>query len=509
MEYFSIVMSFLIIIILTNNQLRIYQQSQYHFSGFRKILPYFYLQNRSYLLLPLIAFCFYMQLWYIQMATGIYLLILILIKMREKAIVKLKYTARIRRLYFLIILVMTVFGTLASVLLPIPQLATTILLALFLSPFLIFIAAAIAWPLELLISVYYQLRAKMKLRRYGTEIIGITGSYGKTTTKAILLSYLQGKYLTIATPKSYNTLNGVSKSINENLEKQHEIMIVEMGATGNKDIEHLVKLTKPQYGIITTVGPQHLSGFKTVANILSEKVKLIDSLPKKGIAVINYDNQLLREYRFQSPCRKITFGLNAGADYRAYDLVSGLDGLSFKISFRGRTAEMRTKLIGSHNVYNILAAFALATEMGVSVKELIHQTRGLEPVKNRLNIHESGALTIIEDSFNANPEGFGSALEVLNYHKKYKILITPGLVEGGKEEEELNRSLSKKISAVCNLVILIKTRGSQAIKTGLDTLGFTNYIFVENFHQAMAIVRNEYPDAAVLIENDVTDIYLI
>ncbi|NLD26325.1 MAG: hypothetical protein GX661_03085 [Acholeplasmataceae bacterium] len=178
MEYFSIVMSVLIIIIQTNNQLRIYQQSQYRFSGFRKILPYFYTQNRSYLLLPLIAFCFYMQLWYIQMATGIYLLVLIMIKIKDKAIVKLKYTGRIRRLYFLMILVMTVFCTLVSILLPIPQLATTLLIAFFMLPFLLFVVSALALPGEWLISLFYQLLAKRKLRRFGTEIIGITGSYG-------------------------------------------------------------------------------------------------------------------------------------------------------------------------------------------------------------------------------------------------------------------------------------------------------------------------------------------
>lgn len=436
-------------------------------------------------------------------------MVLIMIKIKDKAIVKLKYTGRIRRLYFLMILVMTVFCTLVSILLPIPQLATTLLIAFFMLPFLLFVVSALALPGEWLISLFYQLLAKRKLRRFGTEIIGITGSYGKTTTKSILLSYLQMKYLAIATPESYNTLNGVSKSINQGLENQHEIMIVEMGADRKKDIERLVKLTRPKYGIITAVGPQHLAGFKTLANVLSEKVKLIDSLPKNGIAVINYDNELLREYRFKSECRIIKIGLHEGADYRAYDVVSDANGLRFMINSRGRTVELKTSLIGYHNVYNILASFALAAEMGVSLKKLAQQTLSLEPVKNRLNVKESGTLTIIEDSYNANIEGFRNALEILDSYTKYKILITPGLVEGGREEESLNRALSEQISHVCHLVVLIKTRGSMAIKRGLDELGFTNCLFVDNFHQAMVMVQKDYPEAVVLIENDVTDIYLI
>lgn len=508
-EYLAIVMSFLLIITFSYKQVRLYQQSHYHISSFKKIIKNFYINKRSYLLVPLIFFSLYLQFWYIQLALSFYLGFLILIQYKERVKLRLKITARIRRLYIAIVFVMTVFGSLVSLIIPLKQLMAALVAVAIFSPFLIFLSALITWPLEVLISLYYQKLAIRKLNKYQTIRIGITGSYGKTSTKNVLQAYLQNYFMSVSTRQSFNTQNGVSRCINEDLQAYHEILIVEMGATHKNDISKLVKLTKPKYGIITAIGPQHLESFKSVENILLEKIKLVESLPADGLAVINFDNQYLKNHPLKTNCRIITFGLDEGANYQAFDLKLSLKGLKFKIKHNEQVVSLETKLLGRHQVYNILAAYALAKELGISEEELINQTALLESVEHRLEIRKEKSLTIINDGFNSNIEGFMNALEILSLHQKYRIIITPGLVEGGNREEEMNLSLCKRISEVCDLVILVKTKGSLVIKQGLDDLGFTNVIFVENFKKGMELVRIDYPKAVVLIENDISDIYTI
>ena len=278
-EYLAIVMSFLLIITFSYKQVRLYQQSHYHISSFKKIIKNFYINKRSYLLVPLIFFSLYLQFWYIQLALSFYLGFLILIQYKERVKLRLKITARIGRLYISIVFVMTIFGSLVSLIIPLKQLMAALVAVAIFSPLLVFLSALITWPLEVLISLYYQKLAIRKLNKYQTTRIGITGSYGKTSTKNILQAYLQNYFMSVSTRQSFNTQNGVSRCINEDLQAFHEILIVEMGATHKNDISKLVKLTKPKYGIITAIGPQHLESFKSVENILLEKIKLVESLP--------------------------------------------------------------------------------------------------------------------------------------------------------------------------------------------------------------------------------------
>jgi UDP-N-acetylmuramoyl-tripeptide--D-alanyl-D-alanine ligase len=500
-------MGALMLIAITYKVLQIFQQSHYQLRSFKKIIKYYYLKDRTNIWPPFVFFIFYLHLWYIQLIFGIYLGVLIFFKIKKKNIQNLKFTFRIRRLCTVIIIFKTLLVSILSWKLPLPHISSALAIVFLVSPFDILLAALFIQPLESLISGIYIRKAKRKLKAYKTTVIGITGSYGKTGTKNILFSFLQDKYMVLPTEGSYNTMNGVALSINRNLKSHCQIFIAEMGATGKRDIEKLVKFTAPKYGIITTIGPQHLETFKSMNNIISEKMKLVEGLPEDGIAVLNFDNEYIKNYPYKSKCRKISFGLCNEADYQAFDLKADLNGLNFKIRYKKKEVSLRTALLGTHNLYNILAAFALANELGVPLKELVYQTSVLEPVPNRLSLRTEANLIILDDGFNSNPEGFRNALDVLGYYSKRRILITPGIVEAGKNEEEINYSLARKISEICDLVILVETAASLAISRGLEELRFKNVKIVEDFREAMKYVRSKEKEAVVLIENDITDIY--
>jgi len=365
------------------------------------------------------------------------------------------------------------------------------------------------YPVELLISKYYQRNAKKKLFNFQTDIVGITGSYGKTSTKNFLFSFLKDKYITLATEKSYNTLNGVSKNINELLTSDHQIMIVEMGASHVNDITKLVKLSKPKYGIVTAVGPQHLETFKTIDNILNEKMKLIDSLPNNGVGIINGDNEYIKGYEIKSKCKIITFGMNENCDYQAEIIKASIKGIIFKIKHQGNEVHLKTRLLGKHNVYNILASFALAVELKVPIKDIIYQVSILESIPHRLSVERVGEFTLIDDAFNSNIVGFRSALEILKEENTVRILVTPGIVEAGHLEEKINYELAKEISQSCDFVVLLKTKSSSYIKKGLQDLDYKNLVEVEDVKTALVLIKQNYSSAVVLIENDISDIYKI
>jgi len=507
-EYFALFLSATMLIQVTNKALLIFQQSQYRFASLKKSLKFHFL-NPNFFWPPCIFFYFYLHFWYIQLIFGVYLAFLLFWNLRKKPILKLKYTARIKRLYFVLIVLYTLLGSFLAWKFPLPHLSSGMILLLFLAPFVVYFGAFLLQPLECLILAHYLRKARRKLEKVAPVVIGITGSYGKTGTKNILNAFLRDEYNVLASPASYNTPAGLALTINRDLRSGHEVMIAEMGATHRKDIEKLVKFLRPKHGIVTAVGPQHLETFKSVEAIVREKMKLIESLPEDGVAVINKDSDPIRNYPLRRTGRTVTIGIATKADYRATDVKAGKEGSSFKINYAGKEVSVRTSLLGKHNIYNILAAFALGRELGIPEKEMIVKIEALEPVEHRLNPRCEGDLLILDDSFNSNPEGFKGALEVLSQFEKPRILITPGVVEGGKEERRINRNLAKKIASTCDFVFLVKTKASLAIKKGLDELGYHSVRVVEDFRKAMKTIKEEHSDAVVLIENDITDIYKI
>ena len=386
------------------------------------------------------------------------------------------------------------------------------------------IANLLLYPLERTIHGAYLLSAKKRIKTHQPKVIGITGSYGKTSTKYILHQILSQKFNTLMTPDSYNTPMGICKVIRGDLTAEHEIFIVEMGAYKRGDIRELCNLASPQIGILTAVGPQHLERFKSIENIAKTKYELIESLPPGGLAVFNCDNEIcagLADRREQdgNPVRRYAtepfpvVSAAERAELTATHIQHTDEGLVFTIHTSiGMETEIQTQLLGRHNVSNILAATAVAIECGMTLEEIRTAIANVEPVPHRLQLTASeGNVTIIDDSFNSNPVGAKAALEVLTeIQGGKKVLVTPGMVELGEREYEENKRLGEHAADVCDLVILVGPKRTTPILDGLKAAQYPSQriIVALNLEEVKQHLATQVQAGdVVLFENDLPDSY--
>ncbi len=378
------------------------------------------------------------------------------------------------------------------------------------SPLGVLIANLINKPIEKGVNRHYINDAKRILKECeNLTVIGITGSYGKTSVKFYLNTLLRAKYNVLMTPESYNTPMGVVKTIRGSLRATHDIFICEMGAKNIGDIKELCDIVHPAHGVITSVGPQHLESFRTVENVINTKFELADSLPDNGMLFLNDDDENIRTQLDKR--NAVTYGLSESND-SAFDLSVSEKGTTFSVkSPDGNYEEFTTKLIGKHNVINILGAVAVSNKMGISLHELKAPIRKLENVPHRLQLIDRGGLLIIDDAYNSNPSGSKVALETLGLFNGKKILVTPGMIELGEREDEYNREFGKNASAVCDFVVLVGEKQTKSIYNGLLDGGYPeDKIYVaDGLKDALAKVGAlQYDEKKiVLLENDLPDNY--
>ena len=245
----------------------------------------------------------------------------------------------------------------------------------YLNCFVVFIALLINTPIERMVYLYYKNKAMQKIKAMNNlKIIGITGSYGKTSSKNIISDILNVKYNALPTPKNLNTYYGLMTTINNHLDKFTDIFIAEMGAYVKGEIAGLCKLVKPQYGILTTIGTAHLESFGSEQNIIDGKFELIESLPKNGFAILNGDDEKQVNYKLKNKVKIIWIGINnKDADVVATNISGNSKGTSFDVIFKGdkNKYHFETKLLGNHNVYNILAGIACGREFDIDIEDLI------------------------------------------------------------------------------------------------------------------------------------------
>jgi len=385
----------------------------------------------------------------------------------------------------------------------------------YMNPFVILIANIINKPIEKLVFEHYKHKAKTKLRQMkNLKRIGITGSYGKTSTKNTLNEILNVKYNSFATEKSFNTMNGLMISINDKLDKFSDIFIAEMGAFRRGEIKEKCKFIKPQYGILTTIGTAHLESFGNIKNTQKAKFELIDSLPDDGIAVLNMDDEYQTSYSIKSKCKVIWVSTkNEKADVYAFNIKLSNKGTTFKCKFKdtGDIEVFETKLLGEANVYNILESIAMAYNLGMNITEISTGVRRIEPVEHRLQLREfSEDITIIDDAYNSNPVGSKMAVEVLGMMEGKKIIITPGMIELGEDQDKYNKEFGYYISEVCDEVILIGHEQTKPIYDGLKEKKFSdkNIHILKDVKDAFKLMQKLSDGKTyVLIENDLPDIF--
>ena len=435
----------------------------------------------------------------------------------------LVWTARSRRIYAVSILLCMAIAALCVACLDKSSSALSIiftsafaLLGCYCASHLILVAANfLLKPVEKAITARYYNDAAARLRSMPElRIVGITGSYGKTSTKHYLHRILSEQFDTLMTPGSYNTTLGVVRTVRELLKPYNEVFIVEMGAKNRGDIKEICDLVHPTVGIITAVGPQHLESFKTIENVQAAKFELADALPSDGTAIVNDDFEKIAD-RPVTNARCLRYGVRAsGADYRATDVSYTSEGTTFTVTGpEGYSLPLRTRLMGECNVSDLLAAVVAARTLGVPDNKIAAAVAAIEPVEHRLSIKRTpGGITILDDAFNSNPVGSRMALEVLGSMTGGKrIVITPGMIELGSEQYELNFQFGETISRNVDVAIVVGKYNREAIVEGIRATGKLNeesLHTVDSFADAQAILsRIATKGDTVLYENDLPDTF--
>jgi UDP-N-acetylmuramoyl-tripeptide--D-alanyl-D-alanine ligase len=391
------------------------------------------------------------------------------------------------------------------------------LLVMQLSPLVTVLANILLSPVQNAINQAYLRGAQRRLGEVKPLVIGITGSYGKTSTKYLLEHLLANHRSVLKTPLSYNTLLGVCRVINESLNADCEVFIAEMGAYRRGDIMELCDFVHPTIGILTAIGPQHLERFKTIDNVQATKYELIEALPASGVAIFNNDDSRCRALADRTThVRVLRYGIDTSGpalDLWAENLAMGSEGLSFTLAGRdgGRVA-VRTMLLGRHNVLNILGASCAALAIGIPLQDLAKAIHDLPPVPHRLQLMDNGSgVTVIDDSYNSNPIGAMEALEVLaSFTTGHRILVTPGMVELGPLEVQLNEGLGARAAEVCDYVVLVGVERTKPIVAGLRRQNFpSEKIRVVRDLKGATLVLPTLVGVGdtVLFENDLPDQY--
>ena len=430
--------------------------------------------------------------------------------LKEKFKTPLAYTKRVNRLIVTNVILFIAIEAIA--LLCAGKWATAVIgVTLLFSNILMLIANIINTPIEKAINRYYYNDAKRIIEsNKNLIVIGVTGSFGKTSTKNYLAGILAEKYNVLVTPGNFNTLLGVIRTIREQLRPYHQVFIVEMGAKQNNDIKEICDLVHPAIGVVTAVGEMHLETFKSIENIQDTKFELINSLPANGIGIINNDSKYINNYKgIKSDCRIIRYAVDNSADYKATDVQYGANGLSFILN---GGEQFCSRLLGVGNLLNILAAIAVADHLDVPVKKQKNAIARLQPVEHRLSMKVANGITVLDDAYNSNPQGAKMALEVLkNFaveNGNKRIVITPGFVEMGARQYEANRELGKTIATSSDYAIVVNATNREAIAQGIAEGGLDadRYYLADSLNQAHArLAQILKAGDVVLYENDLPD----
>ncbi|MDO4740233.1 MAG: UDP-N-acetylmuramoyl-tripeptide--D-alanyl-D-alanine ligase [Eubacteriales bacterium] len=381
-------------------------------------------------------------------------------------------------------------------------------------PWIPMAAAALMQPVEDHINMGFFRDAQVTLAARPDLIkIGITGSFGKTSTKFVLATILSEKYCVLASPASFNTPMGLTRVIREMLEPRHEVFIAEMGARHKGDIKELIELVHPKYGLLTSVGAQHLETFGDMETIARTKYELIEGIEQEqGCAFFVSDDGIVDSLYKKAGCEKaLIWREGAKNGCWAKDIKSGPHGSSFTLMLPGREIPVTTALLGSHNIKNICLACACAARLGLNDAQIMRGVSKLKPVEHRLQLLPgAGGIAVIDDAFNANPVGAKEALRVLGSFPGRHIVVTPGFVEEGGMEETMNRELGGQIAQNCDIAILIGKKHARPIAQGAREAGMPEHAIhlVASLEEAQAILGAiGMKGDTVLFENDLPDNY--
>ncbi len=345
-----------------------------------------------------------------------------------------------------------------------------------------------------------------------TQVVGIAGSYGKTSVKDILYHLIKKDFKVLKTPLSYNTIFGIAQVVDLELDDSYDFFLCELGEFQKGDIVEMCEMVNPSFGIMTGINNQHLERFKVIENTISTIFELFDYLNKKNIkTVVNFTNNYIKDevVRRDISNKIISYGDKESKIWASNMKFSDM-GTSFTLCTSDGTTEIQTPLLGNAHVNNILGAITMALDLGVSLDTIAVQTKTLPHVPHRFaqTLLQNGYL-LVDNSYSSNTDSFREALAILEgLDRKNKILVTPGMVELGAISNETHIQLGKKAADVCTKVILVGT--SERTKSLEQGTGSDKGIYmndIRNLWQTISELGYEPSDTVILLENDLPDNY--
>jgi len=344
------------------------------------------------------------------------------------------------------------------------------------------LAVLLLLPPDIAIRHFLIVRACRKLKRFpNLKIIGITGSYGKTTMKRIITTLLLEQFSVLSTPGNINTPIGIARFILKKLDAKTQILVVEMGAYRKGDIRALCELTPPHIAVLTGITEAHLERFGSLQAIVEGKFELVTHASPDATVVLNADDEhVTRTYRQfigNHPVLWYAAHMDERARYAVTDKGFSKEngGLAFALERDGKSVyKVQTPLLGEYAAGTVAGAILAAEAAGESREHIARGLSLIRPVEHRLEPHPtSGGVLVIDDSYNGNPAGVREAIKVLSrFTDRRKIYLTPGLVETGAETEHIHRTIAHELAAAADLVLLVRTSASAYIEDELRLLGF-------------------------------------
>jgi UDP-N-acetylmuramoyl-tripeptide--D-alanyl-D-alanine ligase len=414
---------------------------------------------------------------------------------------KLTWTRRLRTLAVTtasLMLLAAVLGTLAGT--P-PGFAATVAAGV---PVLVDLALFAAAPLERRLAARFVRKATQRLAEVSPRVVAITGSYGKTSTKFYAAHLLREKYVTLASPASFNNLSGLSRAINERLMPGTEVFVAEMGTYGPGEIRTMCNWLRPEIAVITAIGPVHLERMGSIDNIVRAKSEILENA---RVAVINIDGPHLAELA-------MSFENRGGRVIRcsrldpAADVHVASDGDELRISVYGELLSAMTL----PNVFpaNLACAIGVALAMDITPSDVPARLAALPATEHRQKVlHAANDVIVVDDTYNSNPEGSAHALAALAALAPgaRRVVVTPGMVELGREQFAANEEFARRAATVATDVLVVGRTNRRALLRGAAA-GAARVQVCADRSEAVAWVRRQLVAGdAVLYENDLPDHY--
>lgn len=521
MIYLFIFTSFLAFIMLLNYHMHMFQLNSYSIIEEKRFIKTTIYPLVGRVLGTIISIIFFLfSLFFLPLKISLIIAIIMNIfeilgnKPSKDVKIPLKYTKRVVRMFITSVIIYIAFSILSYLFLK--EIFPIIIEFLFiLTPLIIIIANFINRPIENSINQGFIREATDKISSMTNLIvIGITGSYGKTTMKTILGKLLSEDYNTLITPHNYNTTLGVVITIRNYLSPLHEIFVCEMGAKKLGEIKEIADIVHPRIAVLTSLGPMHLESFGSMENIEKTKFELIEATKKSGRkAYLNYDNEIIRNHKIED-IDVISYAVDyKDANFVPFDIKTTSSGSIFKMKFPNSDEiyTFETKLLGKHNVLNLAGAIAVCYGLDISIDTLIRRTKLVDPPEHRLQMKKSSFGYMIDDAYNSNPSGAKAALDCLKEFDMTKVLVTPGMVELGEKEYELNYKFGEEATKVADKIILVGKNHTKPLQDAINKSNFDkkNLIIADTVIQAIDILNNMKTDKEIiaLFENDLPDNY--